>query len=85
MKYVSMATLFSVTLLAGCATQPSDEAPAAPPTAAEQQAMAKATLTGSRIQGRQSTDRLLKGVSNQDFRDSVQVKSIGNTTHPAGD
>lgn len=90
MKLMQLVALLGPLALAACASAPSQEAVASATGAAAAapvppQAMANQPLTGSRIPGRQSTDRLLKAVGNQDYRDSTLVKSYGNTLHAAGD
>lgn len=42
------------------------------------------TLTGSRIPGRMTSEQMLRSTGQQDFRDSTEVKSIGNTLHANG-
>lgn len=44
----------------------------------------KETLTGSRIPGRLTTDRMFRSTGQQDFRDSTEVKSLGNMVNSGG-
>jgi len=85
MKLMSFSAVAGALVLAGCASAPAPEAPqmaagaAAAAAPVQQSSLASNTLTGSRIPKQKSNDRMLKSIGNQDFRDSTDIKSIGNT------
>ena len=70
----------SAAILAGCA--PIERAPAANETLAAADGRTRVPLneplTGSRIPKRKTSERLLKMTGNADYRESNQVKSLGN-------
>ena len=70
----------SAAILAGCA--PVERAPETSQALAaadgQQGVPLNEPLTGSRIPKRQTSERLLKMTGNADYRESNQVKSLGN-------
>lgn len=66
-------TLFAASLLAlaGCATAPAGQEP--PPAAGPAVAVApdEHSMTGSRLKGRTSTDRMLKAMGQQEVRNAM--------------
>ncbi|HEY1043547.1 MAG TPA: hypothetical protein VGE60_06755 [Telluria sp.] len=79
MKTLTCSATIAATLLLGACTSTPAPAPEAaqPASATAPVAIAQNTMTGSRIP-RKSTDRTLKAVGNQDYRDDNPVKSMGN-------
>jgi hypothetical protein len=70
-------------LIAGCAGVP-EAAPAARTTAAgSQPGSSREVLTGSRI-ARPGTDRIVRAIDNQTYRDENRITSIGNEVGARG-
>lgn len=79
-KTLASIVVSGAALLAGCA--PVERAPEANQALAAADGQAAVSLseplTGSRIPKRKSSERLLKMTGNADYRQSTEVKSLGN-------
>lgn len=70
--------------LAGCATEPASSTAAAPaPAQAGASSLKGEVQTGSRL-SRIGSDRIVRSVGNQTFRDEVDIRSIGNEVGARG-
>jgi hypothetical protein len=78
-SFALLATFAAAAWMAGCAAEPTTvaSATAAGGDATKPAAQKVEPLTGSRI-ARPGTDRIVRGISNQGFRDDVQIRSLGN-------
>lgn len=80
----TLVTAAALLALAGCATEPAtSSAPSAAPTQAGAASLKGEVQTGSRL-SRIGSDRIVRSVGNQTFRDEVDVRSISNEVGARG-
>jgi uncharacterized lipoprotein YajG len=83
MKSILLSTA-ALLALAGCATEPATSvAASAAPAQAGASSLKGEVQTGSRL-SRIGSDRIVRSVGNQTFRDEVDVRSIGNEVGARG-